>query len=192
MAMSLSKLQELVMDRKALHAAVHGVAKSQTRLSDWTELMALVVKNLPATTGDVKMWIQFLGREDPLEEGMATHSSVLTWRIQWTEEPGGLQSMGSQRVGHDWSDSMCKHILGKYMLMNIISSSCTDLLIIVWCPTLSFCMAFVLKSTFFLYEYCYPNFLVISIYMNCIFLSLHFQPVSFALKWVSYRQHIVG
>ena len=141
-----------------------------------------------------EMWetqVRSIGREDPLEEGMATHSSVLTWRIPWTEEPGGLQSMGSQRVGHDWSDSMCKHILGKYMLMNIISSSCTDLLIIVWCPTLSFCMAFVLKSTFFLYEYCYPNFLVISIYMNCIFLSLHFQPVSFALKWVSYRQHIV-
>ena len=42
------------------------------------------------------------GREDPLEQGMATHSSVLTWRIPWTEEPGGLQSMGSQRVGHDW------------------------------------------------------------------------------------------
>ena len=42
--------------------------------------------------------------EDPLEEEMATHSSFLAWRIPWTEEPGGLQSMGSQRVGHDWSD----------------------------------------------------------------------------------------
>ena len=42
-----------------------------------------------------------LGREDPLEEGMATHSSILAWRIPWTEEPSGLQSMGSQRVGHD-------------------------------------------------------------------------------------------
>ena len=42
-----------------------------------------------------------LGWEDPLEEGMATHSSILAWRIPWTEEPGGLQSMGSQRVGHD-------------------------------------------------------------------------------------------
>ena len=46
-----------------------------------------------------------LGQEDPLEEEMATHSSVLDWRIPWTEEPGGLQSMGvSQRIGHDWSD----------------------------------------------------------------------------------------
>ena len=47
------------------------------------------------------MRIQSLGQEDPLEEGMATHSSILAWRIPWTVEPGGLQSMGSQRVGHD-------------------------------------------------------------------------------------------
>ena len=46
-------------------------------------------------------WVQFLDWEDPLEEGMATHSSILAWRIPWTEEPGGLQSMGSQRVAHD-------------------------------------------------------------------------------------------
>ena len=45
-----------------------------------------------------------LGQEDPLEEGMATHPSILAWRIPWTEEPGGLQSMGLQRVGHDLSD----------------------------------------------------------------------------------------
>ena len=45
--------------------------------------------------------VQFLGWEDPTEKGMATHSSILAWRIQWTEEPGGLQSTGSQRVGHD-------------------------------------------------------------------------------------------
>ena len=44
---------------------------------------------------------QSLGQEDPLEEGMATHSSILTWGIPWTEQPGGLQTMGSQRVGHD-------------------------------------------------------------------------------------------
>ena len=46
-------------------------------------------------------WVQSLGQEDPLEEVMATHSSVLAWRIPWTEEPGGLESMGSQRVGHE-------------------------------------------------------------------------------------------
>ena len=47
-------------------------------------------------------WVWSLGLEDPLEEGMATHSNILIWRIPWTEEPGGLQSMESQRVGHDW------------------------------------------------------------------------------------------
>ena len=47
------------------------------------------------------MWVQSLSGDYPLEEGMATHSSILVWRIIWTEEPGGLQSVGSQRVGHD-------------------------------------------------------------------------------------------
>ena len=47
------------------------------------------------------MWVRSLGREDPLEEGMTTHFSILAWEIPWTEEPGGLQPMGSQRVGHD-------------------------------------------------------------------------------------------
>ena len=49
-----------------------------------------------------KTWVQSLGQEDPLEKAMAIHSSILAWRIPWTEEPGGLQSMGSQRVRHDW------------------------------------------------------------------------------------------
>ena len=47
-------------------------------------------------------WVLSLGREDPLEKGMATHSSILAWRIPWTGEPGWLQSMGLQRVGHNW------------------------------------------------------------------------------------------
>ena len=50
------------------------------------------------------MWVQSLYREDPLEGGMTTHSSILVWRIPWTEEPGGLQSIGLLRVGHNWSD----------------------------------------------------------------------------------------
>ena len=54
---------------------------------------------------EIQVWS--LGREDPLEKGMATHSSILTWKIPWTEEPGGLQSMGSQRVRHNWSDLEC-------------------------------------------------------------------------------------
>ena len=61
-------------------------------------LVAQMVKNLPAMQ---ETWVRFLGWEDPLEKGMATLFSVLAWRIPWTEEPGGLQSMGLQRVGHD-------------------------------------------------------------------------------------------
>ena len=53
--------------------------------------------------------VRSLSREDPLEEGMATHSSVLAWRIPWTEEPAGPQFIGSQRVRHDSSDLACKH-----------------------------------------------------------------------------------
>ena len=55
------------------------------------------------------MWVQSLGREDSLKESMATHSSISAWRIPWTEEPGGLQSTGWQRVGHDYSDDACTH-----------------------------------------------------------------------------------
>ena len=60
--------------------------------------MAQTVRNLPAIQ---ETQVQSLGQEDPLEQGMATHSRILAWRIPWTEEPDGLQSMGSQRVGHD-------------------------------------------------------------------------------------------
>ena len=64
--------------------------------------MALVVKNLPANSGDERdVVVRPLGWEDPLEERMATHSSILAWKIPWTEEPGELQSMGLQRVRHD-------------------------------------------------------------------------------------------
>ena len=70
------------MDRGAWWAAVHGVAKSQTRLSDFP----------------------FTFHFHALEKEMATHSSVLAWRIPWMEEPGRLPSMGSHKVGHNWSD----------------------------------------------------------------------------------------
>ena len=64
--------------------------------------MAQWVKNLPAMQETQETWVQPLGQDDPLEEEMATHSSILAWRIPWTEQPGRLQSQGSQRVGHDW------------------------------------------------------------------------------------------
>ena len=69
---------------------------------DWSDLAAAVtqlVKNLPAMQ---ETQVRSLGWEDSLEKERATHSSILAWRILWTEEPGRLQTMGSQRVGHDW------------------------------------------------------------------------------------------
>ena len=79
MDMSLSEVRALVMDREAWRAAIHGVAKSRTRLSDFT----------------------FTFHFHALEKEMATHSSVLAWRIPGMGEAGGLLSMGSHRVGHD-------------------------------------------------------------------------------------------
>ena len=64
----------------------------------WASLVVQMVNNLPAMQ---ETWVQSLGWEDPLEEGMTTHSRILAWEIPWTEEPGGLQSMGWQGVRHD-------------------------------------------------------------------------------------------
>ena len=66
-----------------------------------------MVKNLPAMW---ETWVRSLGREGPLEKGMATHSSILAWRIPWTEELGRLQSIVSPRVGHDLSDLAHMHV----------------------------------------------------------------------------------
>ena len=59
------------------------------------------VKNLPVIQDMLEMWVQSLGQEDPMEKEMATHSSILPWKIPWTKEPGSLQSIRSQRVTHD-------------------------------------------------------------------------------------------
>ena len=67
-------------------------------LTSWSSLVAQRLKHLPEMR---ETWVQPLGGEDPLEKEMATHSSILAWRIPWMEEPGGLQSTGSQRVRHD-------------------------------------------------------------------------------------------
>ena len=77
--------------------------------------LAQIVKNLPA------MWetqIRSLGQEDLLEKEMATHSSILAWRIPWTEEPGGLQSKGSQRVGHKWAINNTQEETEVWWLLN--------------------------------------------------------------------------
>ena len=75
----------------------------------WASLVAQMVKHLPAMQ---ETQIQSLVREDTLEKDMATHSSTLAWKISWTEEPGRLQSMGSQRVGHDFSRDLLPGALG--------------------------------------------------------------------------------
>ena len=69
-----------------------------TFFSTKTSQVAQMVKNLPAVW---ETWVRSLAWEDALEKGMATHSSIIAWRLPWTEEPGGLQSVGSPRVGHD-------------------------------------------------------------------------------------------
>ena len=67
-----------------------------TESQRWASQVALVVKKLPANAGDAKDKVRSLGQKDPLEDGMATYSNILAWRIPWTEEPGGLPSIGSK------------------------------------------------------------------------------------------------
>ena len=82
-------------------------------------MVAQTVKCLP-TTWETR--VQFLGQKDPLEKEMATHSNTVAWKIPWTEEPGRLQSMGSQRVGHDWANEM-----------NWIESKCSPIILqVLW------------------------------------------------------------
>ena len=75
-----------------------GGLQNYCRMGPEASLVAQRLKRLPAMW---ETWVRSLGWEDPLEKEMATHSSILAWRIPWTEEPGRLQFMGSQRVGHD-------------------------------------------------------------------------------------------
>ena len=72
----------------------------------FTQLISLVAQMVKCLPTMRETWIRSLGREDPLEKEMATHSTTLAWKIPWMEEPGRLQSMGSQKVGHDWANSL--------------------------------------------------------------------------------------
>ena len=85
------------------------VFQRESNLGEPGFLGGSAVKNLPANQEMQETQVLSLGREDPLEEGMATHSSIVAWRISWTEEPGGLQSIESHCVGHDSSDSASFH-----------------------------------------------------------------------------------
>ena len=112
----------------------------------WAFLVAQTVKNLPAMQGT---WVQSLGWKDPLEEGMATHSSILAWRIPWTKEPGGLQSMGSQRVRRDSAtnthtspdfSSLLSSVTYSFALKH---SSCSEQYI---SPSIFLCVCFLLEG----------------------------------------------
>ena len=105
-----------------------------------------MVKNLPVKQELQDTQVQSLGQEDSLEEGMAIHSSILVWRIPWTEDPGGLQSIGSQRVKHDWSDLACTHADHKYCCQN------SDLGI--WLFTLSSLFCYTCRFLPFVPQFC--------------------------------------
>ena len=112
---------ENLLNRGAGWATVQMIAKSQAQLSDGAQQCSpfylstfqsqlwLVGKLFPIAQGVKNLlpmqetWVWPLGQEVPLEKGMAIHSNILAWRIPWTEEPGGLLSKGSQRVGHNWA-----------------------------------------------------------------------------------------
>ena len=92
-----------------------GKGRDKLGVQDWlttTYPVAQRVKNLPAMQ---ETWVHFLGREYPLEKEMATHSSILAWKIPWTEEPGRLLHTGSQRVGHAWVTDTHTHTRVKEM-----------------------------------------------------------------------------
>ena len=95
---------------------------------------SLVAQRLKRLPGMWETWVWSLGQEDPLEEEMATHSSTLAWRIPWREEPGRLQSMGSQRVGRDWATSLYTILYyGRFIpsflrkLRTVLHSGCINL-----------------------------------------------------------------
>ena len=87
-----------------------------------TSLVAQLVKHLSTIQ---ETWVRSLGREDPLEKEMAIHSSTIAWKIPWTEEPGRLQSLRSQRVGHDGATSLT-HVMGD----NLLYLKCTALMLV--------------------------------------------------------------
>ena len=92
----------------------------------------LVVNNLPAMQEPQEIQVQSMGQEDPLEKGMATHSSSLAWRIPWTEEPGGLSTTESKRVRHDWSDLAHTSYFHKNVLMCCMQSMGSQRVIHDW------------------------------------------------------------
>ena len=101
-------------EQRNWQATVHGVTRSRTErllLYFFGSSSDSAVKNPPAMQEAQETWVKSLGWEDALEKGMAIHTSILAWRIPWTKEPGGLQSIGFQRIGHDCSNLACTEFI---------------------------------------------------------------------------------
>ena len=128
-----------------------GIAGSYGGLG--ASLVAQTVKHLPAMR---KTWVWSLGREDPLEKEMATHSNTLAWKIPWMEEPGGLQSMGSQSVEHDWATSLYGGFIPSFLrtLHTVFHSGCISLPSHQQCKSIPFTAHIFIsfKSFFFAHE----------------------------------------
>ena len=104
LVLSLISLGSFLVIRRLIQDRLDKVCLEKGRAS----LLAQLAKNLPIV---LETWVRSLGWEDPLEKEMTTHSSIIAWKIPWTEEPGALQSIGLQRVGHDCSPSQASAIL---------------------------------------------------------------------------------
>ena len=145
-------------------------------------LVTQMVKRLSAM---LETWVQSLSWENPLEKEMATHSSTLAWKTPWSEEHGRLQSMGLQRVRHDW-----------VTLLTYFTILGANIFFLDWSfdhYVVSFFVSFhglYFKVYFIWYEYCY-SFLLVSICKKYFFSALHFPSLCVpSLRWVSCRQHI--
>ena len=112
------------MDMGCFHGLVHCGA---CMFSNWSFPGGLVVKNLPVMQEPQETWVQSLGGEDPLEEEMENYSSILAWRIPWTEKTARLQSMRSQRVRHDWSNLAWLKYKPQYLPVLIFLDPSSDL-----------------------------------------------------------------
>ena len=120
-------------------------------------LASMVAQQLKHLPGMRETQVRSLDQEDPLEKEMATHSSTLAWRIPWREEPGRLQSMGSQRVGHNWLTSLSRFILTEFW--EILHIVCTNPLIFSWYMA----YFFILLNVFWGGVFCFLGFFNVEI-----------------------------
>ena len=165
------------------------VSKNWTSYQHPCSLVAQRLKHLPAMW---ETWVRSLGLEDPLEKEMATHSSILAWRIPWTEEPSGLQSTGSQRVGHDWvtsrSQPNCLVSKGKHravpeFTLSISSKHKVKLYCFLW----AFDNGYKISSSFvcnvfYKHIICYWKFLLLSILLHSQTLLKMVRPIYLHMK----------